>query len=329
MRKRKLSARLFSSESYLSNEPSFWGDWSDSASNALTVGGGALLGAAFSEAEIVQFPLESEWWISFASIVSGIVISTKTRALGRKREERLRETNQGDVRRALDKMSDLVRALETLSTSDQSEDDCKAYFKSVAECGVNLFKEDDLRVCIYAFEAQEVDDEGSEPQVELVKLRTYAGRPDLPRPYFDTTTPEGQKFIQNAKGRTPAITNDPDADGIRTNKQPGSQWDSYMTVPVSGTEYSFGAVSVDSRRKDVFTRLHQVYGGIIALFVAVGERVSQAAVEDIRPEAGDARRELDKIRKSREQFQNADGAKGEFDEIWNTLFSKGEGDSND
>lgn len=319
----------FSSESYLSNEPSFWGGISASTSSFLTIAGGALLGAALSEAESVQLALDAEWWLSFAAIGGGIAMSGKTRSLSRRREEELRETNQGDVRRALDKMADLVRALETLSSSDQSEDDCTAYFKSVAECGVNLFKEDDLRVCIYAFESNEIDDESPGSQVELVKLRTHAGRPDSPRPHFDTNTPEGRKFINNAKGRTPDITNDPDSDGRGTNKQPGSQWNSYMTVPVTGNGTSFGAVSVDSRRKGIFTELHGIYGGVIALFVAAGERVSQAAVEDVRPETRDAEHELERIRLSREQYENAEGSADGFDAIWNTLFSKGEEEADD
>ncbi len=193
------------------------------------------------------------------------------------------------IRDIFDRLSSIFTPIDNLIKFNNDMSDISALRKSILEAAREIMPEHGYRVCFYRPDNGESD---GVPR-DALKMEEKAGRNDEPRPFFDSTTPYGQRFINTAMhGREPDCVDDALATDTTISRASGAVYLSFMVVPIVSGGDRYGALSFDCPEQVRFRDSHKRIGTFIARLMAIVEAQAEARSRDLQPELEDAMRQV-------------------------------------
>lgn len=247
-----------------------WQLWGAAALGGLLLVVGPFLISAGQTAAASETPDTSVgfWYcVGVAAILGGIALTAVNQVQSNRREQR----RSVGLTAYNDALSGLHKAVGDLLRSDRDPTSGAVFFKSVVASASSLLPQESVRVCVYALDSNEGDNSTNEPSAYL-KLVDYGGRSDQPRKEFLPSASHGLAAVLVAQGRTPVCVHDWKNTQHDIQRESGSAWEAFISVPIRLGSESLGLLSFDTRTKTDFTAEHAAIARTAAFLVALGMR---------------------------------------------------------
>lgn len=243
-------------------------------------------------------PCESNPFLGYSLIAAAAVATLVAQGWRQTQSAKREAIRSKHLKRFNHRFKSVVDPLGELLSSDQSEDDARAFIRSILNSGGNLFVHEDLRLTIYQLDEREFP-EAATPHA-MLQLVGCGGRGDAPRSEFLPDTSEGSWAIEAAKGSGAYAIVKVGADDPRFKKLESSSWESFMAFPIRQNlkQNNIGILMVDSQTRTAWTYEDQAVGTTIAQIVSFGLDLLNPGAENTKIEADALRQELERIKKA-------------------------------
>lgn len=181
-------------------------------------------------------------------------------------------------------------AVDVLMRSGRSLADGDSFIDAMLQQATTLMPISQCRATLYSLEERETDVENG--SFYLKRVGRSKGRPDRGRPQFSPGAAHADAIIQIVRDGNPRFVDNHRSCDFPLDRDKEAAWRSFCVIPVSTPDGVWGALFLDSDKKNDFTSDKKAVAKSIARFVEIGIELLTSAAHDVEPELEEAKVQL-------------------------------------